>query len=288
MLTVKNFFDSATYTLTYLVFDPMSKDAIIIDPVLNFDYASSKISYESMTELMNTVAELNLSVHYIFETHVHADHLSSAFFIKQKNPEIKVAISSAITKVQETFSGIYNKTDIAKDGSQFDLLINENDEISVGSFKVKALLTPGHTPACMSLLIEDMIFVGDALFMPDFGTGRCDFPDGSAKNLYHSVHEKLYLLPSETKVYTGHDYSPGGRELMFLSTMKEQMENNIQLKKTTSEEEFLEFREARDKTLTAPKLLLPSIQVNMNGGQFTEAESNGVQYLKIPLSWESK
>lgn len=280
---VETFFDPDTNTLSYIVYDNNTLDAIIIDPVLDYDPATSKVSKHSVKKLLNFINEKNLKIHYILETHPHADHITGAVELKKSFTYAKIAISKEITKVQSTFKGIFNFKSLATNGEQFDQLLCDGEVISAGEIKVKAISTPGHTPACSSFLIDDMIFTGDALFMPDAGTGRCDFPAGSSKDLYHSVHEKLYSLPKETRVYTGHDYQPQGRDLEFQSTIAQNMEANIQLNFKTSEEEFIKAREDRDATLSAPRLLLPSIQVNINAGKFPEAENNSVAYLKLPI-----
>lgn len=278
------FFDKDTFTLTYIVFDEETKDAIIIDPVLDYDPNSSKIYDDSIKKVLTYVKENNLNVIYVLETHAHADHLTGAAEIKNRMPHVKIGIGKNITKVQDIFSKVYNFKDFNTNGIQFDVLLDEENILKAGSIDVKTIFTPGHTPACASYLIDDMLFTGDALFMPDFGTGRCDFPAGSAKDLYHSVHEKLYKLPDETRIFTGHDYQPNGRELKYESTIGESKKMNVQLKEQTSEEEFVEFREKRDATLKAPRLLLPSIQVNIDAGHLPQAEDNGTQYIKIPLN----
>ena len=285
-LRIETFYDKKTYTLTYLVFDSSSHDAILIDPVLNYDNASSTTSMESVNEVAFYIKENKLNLHYILETHAHADHLTGALELKKLFPHAKVAIGEGIKLVQSVFKEVYNESGWKTDGSQFDLLLNDNDQISAGTFVVKTISTPGHTPACVSYLIEDRLFTGDALFMPDYGTGRCDFPKGSATDLYESVHGKLYSLPDETKFYPGHDYQPGGRELKFESTIGESKRENIQLKDNTTKDEYVEFRTARDAKLNAPMLLLQSIQVNVNGGVFPSAENNGVSYLKIPVKFK--
>lgn len=225
-IEVESFFDQNTFTLTYIVFDPKTKDAVVIDPVLDFDYASGKISFESIEKIMTSISNKNLNLKYILETHVHADHLSGASFIKKEHTHSKIAINKNITQVQKVFNLILNLKHIKENGSQFDTLLNEDENLQIGSFEVKTIFTPGHTPACSSFLIEGNLFTGDTIFMPDYGTGRCDFPKGSAKDLYHSIHEKLYKLPNETKVYVGHDYQPEGRELRFQTTIGDQKEMN--------------------------------------------------------------
>ncbi len=284
---LETFFDKNTYTLTYVVYDEKTKDALIIDPVLDYDPASGKIGHQSVEKLIAFTEEKDLTVHAVLETHAHADHLSGANLLKVKIPHIKVAIGKNITKVQELFSAHFNLDNFKVDGSQFDILLDENETMSFGTIEVRTLFTPGHTPACSSYLIEDMIFTGDALFMPDFGTGRCDFPAGSAEQLYDSIKEKLYTLPESTRVFTGHDYQPNGRELKFESSIGENKKENIQLKESTSRDEFIEFRTSRDKKLAAPTLLLPSIQVNIDAGKLPQSEGNGKRYLKIPLTIES-
>lgn len=281
-LRVQEFYDEPTFTLTYAVWDNTTMDAVIIDTVLDYDHASGGFHHTSADNLLKFIEEKGLKVHYLLETHAHADHLTASVYLKEKIPGSKVAIGKNITLVQEVFNGVFNLS-VPTDGSQFDELFEENQEVSAGSLKFKVLFTPGHTPACTSLLFDGMVFTGDALFMPDYGTGRCDFPKGSAEDLYDSITTKLYTLPDETLVFTGHDYQPGGRDLKFKSTIGESKKENIRLKGDTSREDFVKFRSERDATLSAPKLLLPSIQVNIDAGHLPQAEDNGVSYLKIPL-----
>lgn len=283
MYKVKHFFDEQTYTLTYVVYDTITMDAIIIDPVLNYDQASSTISEHSIDIVCDFIEKEGLKLHAVLETHAHADHLTGAVEIKKRYPHIKIAVGKDITKVQSTFKDVFNLRDLNEEGIQFDLLLSEDEDSHFGSIKVKTISTPGHTPACSSYYIGSFLFTGDALFMPDYGTGRCDFPMGSAKDLYHSIHEKLYKLPDETEYFTCHDYQPNGRELRYKSTIGESKKSNIQLSDKTTEKEYIEFREKRDKTLSSPKLLLPSIQVNIDGGRLPDAEANGKSYLKIPI-----
>ncbi len=282
-MKVQTFFDKVTYTLTYVVYDSKTKDSVIIDPVLDYNPGSSKTSMESVDKVYNFIKENDLKVHLIMETHAHADHLSGAPELKKRLPSAKTAISEKITLVQSTFSKIFNFKGFKNDGSQFEVLLKDGQIVEAGSIKIKIIATPGHTPACTSFLIDDMVFTGDSLFMPDFGTGRCDFPEGDAGVMYDSIKNKLYTLPDSTKVYTGHDYQPGGRELKFQSTIGEEKEKNIHLKKDTTKEAYVEFRTARDKTLAAPNLLLQSVQVNINAGHFPSQEDNGVSYLKMPI-----
>lgn len=285
MKQIKEFFDKNTWTLTYVVWDDQTKDAIVIDPVMDYDPASSKTSEESALEVIEFIKKNQLKLHLILETHAHADHLSGSQIIKKQYPHAQVAIGEKITKVQEIFKDVFGlPKDFKTDGSQFDRLLKDGEEFSVGSIQIKTIFTPGHTPACASYYIEGNVFVGDALFMPDYGTGRCDFPAGSAAELYRSVHGRIYELPADTKVYTGHDYMPNGRPLKFMATIAEEKANNIQLKSDTTLEEFVRFRTARDLTLAAPKLLLPSVQVNIDAGHLPEPSANGKRYLKIPIS----
>ena len=286
---IQHFFDPDTFTLTYAVWDEKTKDSVIIDPVWDYDPNASKVDTKSVDKVMDFIKSQDLKVHYILETHAHADHLSGAQLLKERLPGTKIAINENIKKVQDVFKGIYNLSkDFNTHGIQFDLLLNEKEKLEAGSLSIQTIFTPGHTPACSSFLIGDALFTGDALFMPDFGTGRCDFPKGSARDLYHSVHDKLYKLPDETRVFTGHDYMPGGRELRYESSIGEEKKENIQLKATTTEEEYIKFRTERDEQLQAPRLLLPSIQVNIDAGRLPEVEDNGLHYLKIPVTSRNK
>ena len=283
-LTIKEFFNKATWTLTYVVSDKDTSDAIIIDPVWDYDPGASKLSTTSADEILSYVKDHKLNVHYILETHAHADHISGAQILKQKLPNAKIGIGAKITDVQKVFKTFFNLSpDFNTSGSQFDILLTEEKSLNAGSIEIKTVFTPGHTPACSSFLIEDCAFVGDAIFMPDSGTGRCDFPAGSADDLYVSVHKKLYALPDSTRVFVGHDYMPNDRELQFESTIGDQKEKNIQLKAHTTRDEFVSFRTTRDKTLDAPRLILPSVQINIAAGLLPVAENNGEKYLKIPI-----
>ncbi|MBY0452787.1 MAG: MBL fold metallo-hydrolase [Bdellovibrionaceae bacterium] len=285
MTQIKEFFDKNTWTLTYVVWDEKTRDAIVIDPVLDYDPASSKTSEDSAKAVIEFLRSKELKLHFILETHAHADHLSGSQIIKREFPTAQITIGEKITKVQEVFKGVFGLPDDFKtDGSQFDRLLKDDEEFFAGSIKIKTLFTPGHTPACASYVIDGHVFVGDALFMPDYGTGRCDFPAGSATELYHSIHGRLYELPENTKVYTGHDYLPNGRPLKFMATIAEEKKENIQLKANTSLEEFVHLRTERDRTLAAPKLLLPSVQVNIDAGHLPEPSANGRRYLRIPVS----
>lgn len=285
MTQIKEFFDTHTWTLTYVLWDDATKDAIVIDPVLDYDPASSKTSEESAQEVIKFLRSKELKLHFILETHAHADHLSGSQIIKKVFPKAQTAIGEKITKVQEIFKGVFDlPADFKTDGSQFDKLLKDGEEFYAGSIKIKTIFTPGHTPACASYYIDGNVFVGDALFMPDYGTGRCDFPAGSATELYNSIHGRIYELPENTKVYTGHDYLPNGRPLKFMATIAEEKKENIQLKANTTLDEFVHFRTERDRTLAAPKLLLPSVQVNIDAGHLPEVSANGKRYLRIPIS----
>ncbi|NCN95577.1 MAG: MBL fold metallo-hydrolase [Bdellovibrionales bacterium] len=288
-MRIKDFYNEPTNTLTYLVYDEESKDAVIIDPVLDYDLKASKVRHDSARGLLKVISDLGLRVHYILETHAHADHLTSAQFLKKELPDATTAIHENITLVQKTFKGIFNFDDsFETEGKTFDRLLKDGDRLEAGTVKVDVIHTPGHTPACVSFLVnEKAVFTGDALFMPDFGTGRCDFPKGSADDLYTSVHEKLYRLPDDVEVYVGHDYQPGGRELKFRTTIGAEKRENIQLKEDTTRSDYVKFRTERDSKLEAPKLLLPSIQVNAQNGIFPKPENNGVSYLKLPVRLEN-
>jgi len=285
MMRVQEFYDSATNTLSYIVFDEDSKDAIILDPVLDYDVGSGKTLTPSVEGLIRFVREQRLNVHMILETHAHADHLSGSQELKKFFPAAILAIGSRITEVQKLFKDIYNFGEhFPTDGRQFDRLLQDGEKVRAGQLNFEVMYTPGHTPACSSYLFGEMIFTGDTLFMPDYGTGRCDFPGGSARDLYRSITQKIYKLPAETRIFTCHDYQPKGRPLWFMATVKESLQQNIQLNQDTSEEEFVGFRTTRDKKLEAPRLLHPSVQVNIDAGHLPKPESNGLAYIKIPLN----
>lgn len=284
-ISIKTFYDDATNTLTYVVSDPATRDAVVIDPVLDYNPIGSKVSDESYQAVVDYIRAHDLQLHYVLETHAHADHLSSSQLFRDDFPGVKVAISERIRGVQQVFKGVYNLDNtFVTDGRQFDYLIEDFEELQAGNLTIKSLPTPGHTPACSSYLIDDAVFTGDALFMPDFGTGRCDFPAGDARVLYRGVTENLYSLPDETRVFVGHDYQPGGREVAWESTIGDEKANNIQLQADTTEDEFVQFREGKDRTLAAPKLIYQSILVNIEAGHLPAQESNGQRYLKIPLN----
>jgi len=283
-MKVKEFYDPATYTLTYVVFDPATKDAVVIDPVLDYDPGASQTSTASVDMVSDFVKAEGLTLHWVLETHAHADHLSGSQLLRQRF-EARVAIGARITEVQETFRGVFDLGDALRtDGGQFDKLLADGEVLAAGSLRVTTLATPGHTPACVSYRIDDAVFTGDALFTEDYGTGRCDFPKGSAEALYDSVHTRLYALPDATRVFVGHDYQPGGREVRWETTIGRSRRENVQLRTETTREAFVAFRKARDASLAAPRLLLPSVQVNINAGLLPTARGNGVRYLNLPIN----
>ena len=283
-MEIRPFFDPATYTLTYLVWDPQTKDAIVIDPVLDYDPLASQTSTESADQLGAAIHELGLRLRWVLETHAHADHLSSSQLLA-KRFEVPVAIGRRITEVQQTFKHIFDLgEDFATDGSQFDKLLDDGEVLEAGSLRIEVIFTPGHTPACVTYKIEDAVFTGDALFMDDYGTGRCDFPRGSAADLYESVHERLYALPDATRVFVGHDYQPRGRELRWETTIGKSKAHNPQLRAETSKQEFVEFRQQRDATLEPPRLIFQSVQVNADAGRIPKPHDNGIRYLRLPLN----
>ena len=278
------FYDPQTYTLTYVVYDPDSRDAVVIDPVLDYDPQGSQTSLESIEKVSAFLTEQRLTLRHILETHAHADHLTGAQLLKRRFGAA-VVIGNRITEVQATFKRIFDLPDsFATDGSQFDRLLSDGQGLQSGTLQVGAIGTPGHTPACMTYQIGDALFTGDALFIEDYGTGRCDFPQGSANDLYHSVHDKLYAQPDTTRVFVGHDYQPGGRALRFETTIGASKAHNIQLRQDTTLEQFVQFRQTRDKTLAAPRLLFPSVQVNVDAGRLPRTQKNGVRYLQVPLN----
>jgi glyoxylase-like metal-dependent hydrolase (beta-lactamase superfamily II) len=283
-MQIQAFYDKRTSTLTYVVYDPETKDAIVLDPVLDYDPASSNTWTESVDEVISFLNDNKLKLHWVLETHAHADHLSGSQLLKQACPNVRVAIGKNITKVQKVFKGVFDlPDDFPTDGRQFDRLLDEGDVLEAGTIRVETLFTPGHTPACATYRMGDVLFTGDALFMPDSGTGRCDFPGGSATDLYRSIHETIYGHPDATRIFVGHDYQPGGREVKYQTTVGEQKKRNIALRGETTASEFTAFREKRDATLPAPKLLFQSVQVNVDAGKLPEP-SGETRYLKIPIN----
>lgn len=281
---VTAFFDPATYTYSYVVRDPASQACVIIDSVLDYDPASGRTNTENAEKIVAFVREQQLTVEWLLETHVHADHLSAAPYLKQQLGG-KLAIGAKITTVQKVFGEIFNtEAQFATDGSQFDRLLNEGDTLVFGDMTVQVMHTPGHTPACLSYVIGDAVFVGDTLFMPDYGTARCDFPGGDARTLYASI-QRLFALPDSTRMFMCHDYkAPDREEYLNETTVAAERQHNIHVREGISADEFVAMRTARDATLSMPTLILPSVQVNMRAGELPPAEDNGVRYLKIPLN----
>ncbi|MFM5895483.1 MAG: MBL fold metallo-hydrolase [Novosphingobium sp.] len=281
---VKTFFDEATFTATHVVHDPATRHAAIIDPVLDFDQPSGRTTSASAQAVVDYAKAQGLTVDWLLETHAHADHLSAAPFLKEQLGGTLV-IGQAITAVQETFASVFNEpASFARDGSQFDRLMADGEQFTIGGIGALALHVPGHTPACLAYVIGDAVFVGDTMFMPDYGTARCDFPGGDARTLYHSIR-RLLMLPDATRVYLCHDYKAPGRDhFVWETTIGGQRRDNLHVHDGTTEDEFVAMREARDATLDMPRLILPSVQINMRGGQFPPADENGVSYLKLPLN----
>jgi len=280
-MRVQPFFDERTFTLSYVVFDEVTKDAIAIDPVLDYEPVGSFTHTQSIDQLTDFVRKEGLHLRYVLETHAHADHLTGAQLLRRRF-DARVAIGASITEVQSTFKDVFSLAHLATDGSQFDRLLNDGEVLRAGSLEIEAIATPGHTPACMTFRIGDALFTGDLIFMEDYGTGRCDFPKGSAARMYDSV-QKLYRYPDTTKVYPGHDYPPASRSWRFETTIGAEKAHNPQLRASTSREEFVAMREARDKTLAAPKLLFPSVQVNLDAGRMPPLQ-NGKRYLVTPIN----
>src|SRR3954467_12094084 len=279
---VRGFFDEPTNTVSYLVWDAGTKDGVVIDPVLNFDHRSGEATVESADAMLAEAKKLGIKIGTVLETHAHADHLSGAPYIKLKTGA-KVAIGEHIKDVQKIFRPIFNATDVSGDGSEFDHLFKDGESFKVGTIDGEGLYTPGHTPACVSYRIGDAVFIGDTMFMPDFGTARADFPGGDARTLYRSIM-RILSLPPQTRLFMCHDYkAPGRDKYAWETTVAEERARNVHLREGVSEDDFVTMREARDKTLDTPLLLLPSIQVNMRAGKLPPAEANGVRYLKVPV-----
>ena len=282
---VKSFFDEATFTVSHVVHDPETRRAALIDSVLDFDQPSGCTSHASADALIAYVEAENLTIDWILETHAHADHLSAAPYLQEKLGG-RLAIGHEILTVQDVFGKIFNEgTEFRRDGSQFDQLFDDGDRFTVGSLEATVLHVPGHTPACLAYVIGDAVFPGDTLFMPDYGTARCDFPGGDARTLYRSI-KRLLTLPDEARVFLCHDYKapPGRTEFAWETTIGAERTGNIHVREGISEDEFVTMRTQRDATLAMPRLILPSVQVNMNGGRPPEPESNGTRYLKLPLN----
>lgn len=286
-MQIEGFFDPATWTISYLIFDPETKTAAIVDSVLDYEASSGRTKTVTADRLIDRVRKLDACVDWILETHAHADHLSAAPYLK-KQLGGSVGIGARIKEVQKVFGDLFNAgKSFAHDGRQFDHLFLDAEEFSIGKIRVTVMHTPGHTPACVTYVVSSgnntAAFVGDTLFMPDYGTARCDFPGGDARTLFQSI-SRVLSLPPETRLFMCHDYQPGGREIQFESSVAQERASNVHVRDGISEQEFVAMRTARDETLSMPALILPSVQINMRAGQFPEPEVNGVTYLKIPLN----
>jgi glyoxylase-like metal-dependent hydrolase (beta-lactamase superfamily II) len=279
---IHSFFDKASNTVTYIVADPVTKHAAVIDPVFDYDHASGKASVVSAESVLQRASEEGLTIDWVLETHVHADHLSGAPYIKLKTGA-SVVISKDISKVQQIFRPLFNALDVSGKGAEFDKLVTDGDVFKIGNLTCEVIATPGHTPACVSYKIGDTVFVGDTMFMPDYGSARADFPGGDARTLYRSIR-KILSLPAETRLFMCHDYLPpqGRKEHRWETTVRDELDRNIHANANISEDRFVEMREARDKTLSAPTLLMPSIQVNMRAGKLPPPDSNGIHYIRVP------
>ena len=281
-LSIRPFFDEATNTVSYLVFDPVTHQGAVIDPVLDWDHRSGEADTRSADRLIEAARQEGVAIALILETHAHADHLTAAPYIKQRCGG-KIGIGEHIKEVQRIFRPVFAADDVKPEGGDFDLLLRDGESLKLGSLEIEVIHTPGHTPACVCYRIGDDVFVGDTLFMHDYGTARADFPGGDARALFRSI-KRLLALPPETRLWMCHDYkAPGRDDYAWQSTVAEQRAHNPHVKDGVTEDEFVAFRQARDAKLAAPTLLLPSIQVNIRAGRFPEAESNGVRYLKIPV-----
>ncbi len=279
---IRAFFDEPTNTVSYIVADAATRQAAIIDPVLDYDHNSGEVDTRSVEAMLKAAAEAGYSIAWVLETHAHADHLSGAPFVKARTGA-KIGIGEHITDVQRIFRPVFNATDLKTDGSDFDHLFRDGERFRIGELEAEVLYTPGHTPADVSYKIADVVFVGDTLFMPDYGTARADFPGGDAHKLYGSI-QKLLALPSETRLFMCHDYKAPGRDsYAWETTVRQQRAGNVHVHDGVPEDAFVAMRQARDSTLAAPRLLLPSIQVNIRAGNFPPAEANGVRYLSIPV-----
>ena len=277
------FVHEASSTISYLLLEQSAGVAVVIDPAADFNILTGELDFTFCCEIENIIQNSECQLQWILETHVHADHVTGAQYLKSRLGG-KVAIGCRIREVQEIFSKIYNDApDPTFDGSEFDFLLKPGEVLSFGNTKIEVIPTPGHTPACNSYLIENMLFVGDSIFMPDFGTARCDFPGGSANDLYASA-QRLLGLPDSTKVFVGHDYGPGGRSIAWETNIGEQRKKNIHINSEIQLEEFVSVREARDRVLSLPKMIIPSIQINMRAGMLPQVERNGISYLKTPIN----
>ena len=279
---IQSFFDPATYTVSHIVSDAATSRAAVIDSVLDYDPKSGRTSYASADRLIDYLTTHNLQLDWLLETHAHADHLSASAYLKEKLGG-KVAIGRSICEVQATFSKVFNTSAQDCTGADFDNLLDDGELLRIGDLEVRVMQTPGHTPACLTFVIGEEAFVGDTLFMPDYGSARCDFPGGDAATLYRSIH-KILALPAKTRLHLCHDYPPAGRDPAWVTSVAEQRENNIHIHDGIDEGGFVSMREARDRTLTMPVLILPAVQVNIRAGKLPAPEDNGVSYLKIPIN----
>jgi glyoxylase-like metal-dependent hydrolase (beta-lactamase superfamily II) len=279
---IEAFFDEPTHTVSYLVWDAATKEAAVIDPVLDFDQDSGEANVSASDAILEAAGELGVKIVRVLETHAHADHLSAAPYIKQRTGA-PVCIGEHIKDVQQIFRPVFNAMDVSGDGSEFDHLFKDGERFKLGTIEAEVIYTPGHTPACVSYKIGDAVFIGDTMFMPDYGTARADFPGGDARALYRSI-QRILSLPPETRLFMCHDYKAKGRDhYAWETTVAEARAKNVHVHEGVTEDEFVSMRTARDKTLSTPQLLLPSIQVNIRAGHFPPAEANGVRYLKVPL-----
>ena len=280
---VKAFFDEPTNTVTYVVRDPASKACAVIDSVMDIDYAAGRIAYDSADAVIAYIQQHDLKLEWLIETHVHADHLSGAPYI-QKKLGGKIGIGENIVIVQDTFGKVFNEgTEFQRDGSQFDRLFTDGDSYTIGGLVARVMHTPGHTPACMTHVIGDAAFVGDTLFMPDGGSARADFPGGDARTLYRSI-QRVLALPREMRLFMCHDYGPNGRDIQWETTVGEEIDHNIHVGRGTDEDSFVQMREARDATLAMPKLIIPSLQINMRAGKLPPKDEDGKTFLKVPVN----
>jgi glyoxylase-like metal-dependent hydrolase (beta-lactamase superfamily II) len=281
---VKGFFDKRSNTVSYIVQDPQSSSCAVIDSVLDFDYAAGRMSYGSADELIQYIRKNSLTLEWLIETHVHADHLSAAPYIQQQLNAGLVGIGEQIVEVQDVFGKVFNEgTEFERDGSQFDRLFHDEDTYRIGNLEVRVMHTPGHTPACMTHVVGNAAFVGDTLFMPDGGTARADFPGGDARTLYESI-QRVLSLPDDTRLFICHDYGPNGRDIRWETSVSEEKKHNIHVGVGKSVDEFVALREERDKTLSMPSLIIPALQVNMRAGNLPEADEDGNRYLKVPVN----